>query len=563
MTKTRKIFWGAWWSAVVTTSMAGAMAGCGSSEAPNFPAEDDATPASDSIGEALFLDTRFAEYFAAHMTGVNDPLSVGDPVVNQVETPNGPLPGPFAGQSINCRSCHFVTEFEGVPNAGNRTYSDFTTRSPIPLPMNGFDHTPRNAMQMVGTLQPHTGPVFLHFDGEFTATTDLIESTMTGRNFGWGPTQYQQALAHIAQVIREDNGSGQLAADRLDGLPYSVIFLGTDPRITSDIQLPAAQRLNVQTASEQQILDEMAMCISQYMKDLRFQHDEYGRYIGSPYDVFLRVNHLPVQPRAGQSIASYNQELYGLVVALNNPIYVTDAAGSFKYHPQPFQFGATELAGLRIFLKTAQNATDGSQHAGNCAACHTAPDFTDFNFHTTGVSQDEYDSAHGTGAFMALAIPGLSDRNANYDAYLPVTPNHPNATERFRHMADPANPQFADLGLWNIYLNPDKPNPQANLKMVVCATGVDCSVDQGLAQTIAEFKTPTLRDLEDSAPYFHNGSRLTFDEVVSFYINSSTLARAGQLRNAPAQFAGLSISQADLPALVAFLKSLTEDYDDT
>jgi hypothetical protein len=488
---------------------------------------------------------------------------VGDPVVSQVQTTNGTLPGPFAGQSINCRSCHFVTEFEGVAGGGNRTYADFTTRSPLPLPMNGFDHTPRNAMQMVGSLQPHTGPQFLHFDGEFAATTDLIESTMTGRNFGWGPAQFQQALAHIAQVIRQDDGSGQLAADRLDGLPYAVIFAGTDPRITSDILLPPSQRLNVQTATDQQILDEMAMCISQYMKDLRFKHDEYGRYIASPYDVFLRVNHLPVQPRAGQSIADYNQELYGLVVALKNPIYVTDADGSFKYHPQPFQFGATELAGLAIFLKSAPGAVDGSQHAGNCAACHTAPDFTDFKFHNTGVSQDEYDGVFGTGSFMSLAVPGLAARNADYDAYLPVTPNHPNATERFRRGADAVHPEYADLGLWNIYLNPDKPNPQAALAGVVCAAGVDCSVDQGLAHTTAQFKTPTLRDLEDSAPYFHNGSRLGFDQVVEFYINSSGVARAGQLRNAPSEFAAMSISADDLNALVAFLKSLTEDYDDT
>ncbi len=369
---------------VLTAGAAAMMAGCGSSEAPNFPAEADATPAADSIGEALFLDTRFSEYFAAHMTGVNDPLTVGDPVVSQVETTNGPLPGPFAGESINCRSCHFVTEFQGVPNAGNRTYADFTTRSPIPLPMDGFDHTPRNAMQMVGSLQPHTGPVFLHFDGEFTGAADLIESTMTGRNFGWGPTQLQQALAHIGRVIREDNGSGQLAADRLDGLSYATIFLGTDKRITSDLQLPASQRIDVTKASDQQILDEMALCISTYMKDLRFKQDEFGRYIGSPYDVFLRVNHLPVQPRAGQSVADYNHELYGLVVGLKNPVYVTEAGGTFQYHDQAFQFGALELAGLKVFLKQAPGAADGSQHAGNCAACHTAPDFTDFKFHNYG-----------------------------------------------------------------------------------------------------------------------------------------------------------------------------------
>ena len=71
-----------------------------------------------------------------------------------------------------------------------------------------------------------------------------------------------------------------------------------------------------------------------------------------------------------------------------------------------------------------------------------------------------------------------------------------------------------------------------------------------------------LRDLEDSAPYFHNGSKAHFDDVVEFYINNSRLARQGLLRNAPAEFQGMSLSQDDVEALVAFLKSLTEDYDD-
>ncbi|HVV47568.1 MAG TPA: hypothetical protein VHC72_20295, partial [Bryobacteraceae bacterium] len=115
-------------AAVLTAGGAAVIAGCGSSAAPQFPAEEDVTPAADSIGEALFLDTRFNEYFETHMTGVNDPLATGDPVVNQVQTSNGPMPGPLAGQSINCRSCHFVTEFQDVKGAGNRTYADFTTR---------------------------------------------------------------------------------------------------------------------------------------------------------------------------------------------------------------------------------------------------------------------------------------------------------------------------------------------------------------------------------------------------------------------------------------------------
>jgi cytochrome c peroxidase len=538
--------------------------GCGSGVAPDAPKESDKTPPADSIGEALFLDTRFGQFFASHMTGVNDPLPTGDPVVAQTQNVyTGPMPGPFAGQAINCRSCHFVTEFEGVAGAGNRTYSDFTTRSPMPrMQPNGLDHTQRNAMQMVDSLAPRSGPVFLHFDGQFASAQDLVVGTMTGPNFGWYPTQYNEAIAHIAQVIREDNGSSELAAQRLNGLSYSVLFKGTDPRIPSDLLLPESERLDVSTATDAQVVQEVALCIAQYMKDLLFQRDEYGRYIGSPYDAFLRVNHLPQAPLAGQTKAQYNAELYQQVLALTNPIYITPQDGSFKYHDQPYQFGALELQGLKIFLASAAVGAQDA-HAGNCAACHQAPDFSDFVFHNTGVSQEEYDGVHGDGAFMQLQIPTLAERNANFNAYMPMTPDHPNAQEPFRRAASASNPMYTDLGLWNVYLNPDYPNPQANLKGFVCAAGNDCSVDQGLGSTIAQFKTPVLRDLEDSAPYFHNGSALTFDDVIEHYIQMSGLAHEGLMRNAPAEFAHMSIDESDVQALVAFLKSLTEDYDDS
>jgi cytochrome c peroxidase len=536
--------------------------GCGSGQAPLAPASEGTTPAADSIGERIFLDTRFGEYFATHMTGVNDPLPAGDPVVATVETTSGTLPGPFAGQAMNCRSCHFVTEFEGVSGGGNRTYADFTTHSPIPKTMNGFTHTPRNAMQMVDSFTTRNTALFLHFDGEFATAEDLVVGTMTGRNFGWSPSQYNQALAHIAMIVRGDDGSSQLAADRTNGLSYGVLFKGTDPRITSDLLLPASQRIDVSTATDAEVVHELAVCVGQYMKDLLFQRDEFNRYVGSPYDNFLRVNHLPQQVLAGETRAAYNQRLYAAVLALSNPIFITAADGSFNYHPNPYQFGATELAGLKIFLKSATTGGGANQHAGNCAACHQAPDFTDFGFHATGVSQQEYDNIHGSGAFVKLTVPSLTDRNSSFDLYLPASPNHPNASETFRRPASADNPNYADLGLWNVYLNPDMPNPQTGLATFVCAAGKDCSADQGLASTIAQFKTPVLRDLEDSAPYFHNGSALTFNDVIEFYITNSKLAQNGLLRNAPAEFANMSLSEEDVAALVAFLQSLTEDYDD-
>ena len=92
------------------------LSGCGSGKAPAPLLEAESAPADQNIGERLFVETRFAEYFAANMTDVNAPLAVGDPAVSQVQNVyTGPMPGPFAGQSINCRSCHFVVEFQGVP----------------------------------------------------------------------------------------------------------------------------------------------------------------------------------------------------------------------------------------------------------------------------------------------------------------------------------------------------------------------------------------------------------------------------------------------------------------
>ena len=159
-------------------------------------------------------------------------------------------------------------------------------------------------------------------------------------------------------------------------------------------------------------------------------------------------------------------------------------------------------------------------------------------------------------------FPRRRERIANFNQYMPVSPIHPTASEAFRHPAVAGQPQFADLGLWNIFLNADVPNPQNDLQTVVCSNAQNCTVDQGLATTIARFKTPMLRDLEDSAPYFHNGSKVHFEDVVSFYVNSSTLAREGLLRNPPPEFQGMSLSDSDVQALAAFLASLTEDYDD-
>jgi hypothetical protein len=172
--------------------------------------------------------------------------------------------------------------------------------------------------------------------------------------------------------------------------------------------------------------------------------------------------------------------LVRLAAGLGKHIYVTDPAdGHFvtDAHGQLFQFGPNELAGMEIFFTDSSNldlATNLQQkgittgiEVGNCIACHSPPAFTDFLFHNNGAAQEEYDAMYGAGAFMNLSVPGLSARQTNYNAYLPPTTNHPYATGIFELPPAPGHPGQVDLGLWNVFANPDFPTPQAALQQIL------------------------------------------------------------------------------------------------
>ena len=145
-------------------------------------------PPEQTVGERLFLETRFSQFFATHHDGnVNLPLAAGqgDPTVAYVQTTNPAekILGPFAGMSINCRSCHFVDDVD----YGNRTYADYTRRSLIPDRADNHGTAPRNALNMVDSNIERKVGLLLHGDGEFATVQELIDSTMTSRNFGWLP----------------------------------------------------------------------------------------------------------------------------------------------------------------------------------------------------------------------------------------------------------------------------------------------------------------------------------------------------------------------------------------
>jgi hypothetical protein len=59
----------------------------------------------------------------------------------------------------------------------------------------------------------------------------------------------------------------------------------------------------------------------------------------------------------------------------------------------------------------------------------------------------------------------------------------------------------------------------------------------------------------------HTGRFATIEDVVRYYIRISNLARRGEIRNGSVNLNGITIDEHDIAPIVAFLRSLNEDYD--
>lgn len=163
------------------------------------------------------------------------------------------------------------------------------------------------------------------------------------------------------------------------------------------------------------------------------------------------------------------------------------------------------------FIKGDQNAITENQKAGwflfkgkaKCIECHTfstlQPLFTDFNFYNTGIALKDFRQ--------------LTDLMGNVKN---------SSTSLLAH-----EPRVSELG-----------------RFLVTKDEKD----------IGAFKTPTLRDVELTGPYMHNGSLRTLLDVVRFY------NQGGQNNpNLSSKIRPLELNEREINQLVEFLRALTSD----
>jgi cytochrome c peroxidase len=71
---------------------------------------------------------------------------------------------------------------------------------------------------------------------------------------------------------------------------------------------------------------------------------------------------------------------------------------------------------------------------------------------------------------------------------------------------------------------------------------------------IGAFKTPSLRDVEFTAPYFHDGSAKTLEDVVKFYVKGGN-----PNPNKDWELQAVNLNEQEQAQIVEFLKALTSD----
>ena len=76
----------------------------------------------------------------------------------------------------------------------------------------------------------------------------------------------------------------------------------------------------------------------------------------------------------------------------------------------------------------------------------------------------------------------------------------------------------------------------------------------GLPEDFLTFRVPSLRNVEKTAPYMHDGRFQTLDDVIAHY------DRGGSgVRNQSPQIQPLQLTESEKQDLIAFLKTLTDD----
>lgn len=224
---------------------------------------------------------------------------------------------------------------------------------------------------------------------------------------------------------------------------------------------------------------------------------------------------------------------FGLAVQLYESTLVSDDTKFDKWKQGSASMTSEEQLGHDIF-----------NGKGECSSCHSGPTFTSAALISNNKQQVERMAMkNGVTALYDTGFYNLGVVPTNYDLGLGDK--------------DPWGNPLSFSAQYKSGIFVDKFSTDSCRFEIPYAP--NCSDSSGKANdplaVAGSFKVPTLRNIALTGPYMHNGSLSTLEQVVDFY------NRGGNFNNLEKHpdIQPLGLSATEKSALVAFLKSLTDD----
>jgi cytochrome c peroxidase len=239
---------------------------------------------------------------------------------------------------------------------------------------------------------------------------------------------------------------------------------------------------------------------------------------------------------------------FGLALQLYQGTLVSDDAPIDRY-----------LSGSDMNALTPQEVRGAAifSSKGKCTECHSGPQLT--NAGTPAINDFKQ------GAIVSHMILG-DGQTAIYDEGFYNIGVRPTIEDIGVGGTDPFGNPLSFTAQYKKFLQSWTPFVDKSLTVNPCTFEVNpCVRPTGSVRTAVDgaFKTPTLRNVELTGPYFHNGSRSTLEQVVEFYnrggdrrgnnANNSSGFGANP-SNLDADIEPLGLTASEMADLVAFLK---------
>lgn len=255
---------------------------------------------------------------------------------------------------------------------------------------------------------------------------------------------------------------------------------------------------------------------------------------------------------------------FGLSVALYQSTLVSDETAFDQWMETGHfheGFGHRELAGLNLFVGE-----------GRCIQCHAGPELTAASVRNAKGGQNliramamgQGTALYDNGFYNTGVTPTTDDLGRGG---IGVPPDFPVSFARqslFSRLAS----QLTDVPsiTFPILGNEHIPAHDENLGLEVCDDKNGngwCDLDEAIRpefQRVAvdgAFKTPGLRNVELTGPYFHNGGMATLRQVVQFYNRGGNFC-SFNFKDLDPAIAPIGLTEEQEEHLVAFLVSLTD-----